>query len=92
MMYLGRIVEQGTAEQVLGAPRHPYTQPLLASVPRLHAGTVPPATPSEPPNPANLPPGCTFNPRCRLAEPACRTGAPPPLVNGLACPPASVLV
>jgi oligopeptide/dipeptide ABC transporter ATP-binding protein len=90
VMYLGRIVEQGSAEQVLGAPRHPYTQALLASVPRLHAGTLPPATPSEPPNPANLPPGCTFHPRCRRAEPACRTGNPPALVNGLACPPASV--
>ena len=87
VMYLGRIVEQGSAEQVLGAPRHPYTQALLASVPRLHAGSVPPATASEPPNPANMPPGCPFNPRCGLAEPACRTGKPPPLVNGLACPP-----
>ena len=90
VMYLGRIVEQGSAEQVLGAPRHPYTQALLASVPRLHAGSVPPATPSEPPNPADLPPGCTFHPRCRRAEPACRTGSPPALVNGLACPPVSL--
>ena len=90
VMYLGRIVEQGSAEQVLGAPRHPYTRALLASVPRLSAGAMPPATPSEPPNPADLPSGCTFHPRCRLAEPACRTGSPPPLVNGLACPPVAL--
>jgi oligopeptide/dipeptide ABC transporter ATP-binding protein len=90
VMYLVRIVEQGSAEQVLGAPRHPYTQALLASVPRLTAGAVPPATPSEPPNPATLPSGCTFHPRCRRAEPSCRTGSPPPLVQGLSCPPVAL--
>jgi oligopeptide/dipeptide ABC transporter ATP-binding protein len=88
VMYLGRIVERGSADQVFGAPRHPYTQALLASVPRLGGGLLPAAA-SEPPNPAALPSGCPFHPRCRRAEPSCRTGEPPPLVHGLACPPAA---
>ena len=77
VMYLGRIVEEGTAAEVLGQPRHPYTRALLASVPRLDARGAAPAAPGEPPNPAAPPPGCAFHPRCPLAIDACREALPP---------------
>ncbi|MBR0658971.1 ABC transporter ATP-binding protein [Neoroseomonas oryzicola] len=90
VMYLGRIVEEGTAAEVLGAPRHPYTRALLGSVPRLAAHGVAPAAPGEPPNPASPPPGCAFQPRCPIAVPACRESMPPlaTLMDGhrLRCP------
>ena len=76
VMYLGRIVEEGAAAEVLGAPRHPYTRALLASVPRLEASGPPPAAPGEPPNPAAPPSGCAFNPRCPIVAPECRAGMP----------------
>jgi len=76
VMYLGRIVEEGSAAEVLGAPRHPYTRALLASVPRLEAGGPPPAASGEPPNPASPPEGCAFHPRCGLAVEACRAALP----------------
>ncbi len=76
VMYLGRIVEEGTAAQVLGAPRHPYTRALLASVPRLDARTILPAGGGEPPNPASPPTGCAFHPRCPIAIDACRRELP----------------
>ncbi len=77
VMYLGRIVEEGTAAEVLGAPRHPYTRALLASVPRLEAGGPPPTASGEPPNPAAPPSGCAFNPRCPIVVPECRVAIPP---------------
>ena len=77
VMYLGRIVEEGASAEVLGAPLHPYTRALLASVPRLAAGGV--VAQGEPPNPAAPPPGCPFHPRCPMAEDRCRGGAAPVL-------------
>jgi oligopeptide/dipeptide ABC transporter ATP-binding protein len=78
VMYLGRIVEQGAADLVLGFPLHPYTQALLSAVPH-----VDPARrkqrivlTGDPPNPENLPPGCAFHPRCRQAFDACGKLAP----------------
>jgi oligopeptide/dipeptide ABC transporter ATP-binding protein len=83
VMYLGRVVEQGAADAVLGSPRHPYTRALLASVPRL--GGVGAVVTGEAPNPAAPPPGCPFHPRCAVAVAACRQGLPPALRDGVAC-------
>lgn len=77
VMYAGEIVERGPVPTVLAHPRHPYTQGLLAAVPRLDApkdapladipGTVPP--------PWAWPTGCAFHPRCPRARPACASPA-----------------
>ncbi len=77
VMYLGRIVERGSAEDVLGGPRHPYTQALLAAVPRLDGRRGERLTvPGDPPSPAKPPSGCHFHPRCPRAEAACRSVYP----------------
>jgi peptide/nickel transport system ATP-binding protein len=64
VMYLGRIVEQGRAEEVLRKPQHPYTRALLSAVPapRLEATAVVIRLPGETPSPANPPAGCHFHP------------------------------
>ena len=74
VMYLGRIVEQGRAEEVLRSPKHPYTQALLSAVPvpRLDAQTAVIRLPGETPSPANPPSGCHFHPRCPQAMDVCR--------------------
>ena len=77
-MYLGRIVELGEAEELIRAPKHPYTTALIAAVPDL--GTAPPALKGEPASALSPPPGCAFHPRCPIAEPAC---AQPQLDVGL---------
>ncbi len=66
VMYLGRIVEIGTTEEVLGRPRHPYTQALLSAVPEPDPTTKRTrlVLAGEPPSPSAPPPGCPFHPRC----------------------------
>jgi len=80
IMYLGRIVEIGPAAEIYASPRHPYTQALLASVPRLNRGhggrTAFRPIAGELPSPLAPPPGCHFHPRCALADARCRSEAP----------------
>ena len=79
IMYLGRIVEIGPAARVYGAPRHPYAQALLDSVPKLRlddaAVTFRPIA-GELPSPLAPPPGCAFHPRCPRATDQCRRDRP----------------
>ena len=78
VMYLGRIVEQGRADEVLRSPRHPYTQALLSAVPapRLDGHTEIIRLFGETPSPANPPDGCHFHPRCPHATDICRQRYP----------------
>ncbi|WP_427920157.1 ABC transporter ATP-binding protein [Streptomyces sp. cg40] len=64
VMYLGRIVETGDAEQVLTAPRHPYTQALLSVLPEAPGDPV--VLSGEPPDPSRIPTGCRFRVRCQI--------------------------
>jgi peptide/nickel transport system ATP-binding protein len=78
VMYLGRIVERGLAEEVLRAPMHPYTQALLSAVPRIDgAGVERIRLEGDLPSPANPPQGCPFAPRCPRVEERCRVSYPP---------------
>ena len=77
VMYGGRIVERGTVDDVFYGSRHPYTRGLLASLPRLEEKLARlTAIDGAPPRLARRPPGCSFHPRCRLADERCRTEEP----------------
>lgn len=80
VMYLGQVVEEAKAADMLAVPLHPYTQALLASAPTLKArrarASVRSVLKGDPPNPADAPKGCHFHPRCPLVQDVCRTTSP----------------
>jgi len=78
VMYLGRIVEEGPARQVIEDPQHPYTKALLSVVPRRDPRhrVEPQILRGETPNPIDVPVGCRFHPRCPIAIDACRETDP----------------
>ncbi len=80
VMYAGKIVEEAPVEALFARPRHPYTQGLIRSIPRVDkagAKTRLEAIPGTVPSLADLPPGCRFAPRCRFAMPICTRAIPP---------------
>ena len=93
VMYLGRIVEVGTTEQILASPQHPYTKALLSVVPE-HERVEQQILTGEAPDPTHIPAGCRFHPRCPLYQSgeaeqmgildAC-TSIDPVQVEGVAC-------
>jgi oligopeptide/dipeptide ABC transporter ATP-binding protein len=80
VMYLGRIVERGPTDAIFADPRHPYTQVLLASVPRPRVdrsrSARRPVPAGDLPSPLDRPAGCVFSTRCPLATDRCRTEVP----------------
>jgi peptide/nickel transport system ATP-binding protein len=81
VMYLGQIVETGTADALAETPKHPYTQALFASAPSMDPDRrmERPPIAGDPPNPIDPPSGCRFRTRCAFAMPRCAEAAPPPI-------------
>ncbi len=78
VMYVGKLVESATTEELFTAPRHPYTEALLSSVPKPdpRLRTEPVELPGEVADPANPPTGCYFHPRCQYCVDLCRSKEP----------------
>ncbi|MGH7306386.1 MAG: ABC transporter ATP-binding protein, partial [Candidatus Rokuibacteriota bacterium] len=76
VMYAGKIVEQAPVRELFDAPKHPYTRALLGSMPKLGSKEPLYSIRGQPPNLADLPPGCSFHPRCSAVMPRCMTEEP----------------
>ncbi|MDR1789218.1 MAG: ATP-binding cassette domain-containing protein [Opitutaceae bacterium] len=76
VMYLGKIVETGPADAIIGHPRHPYTRALVSAIPTIGGNTPRILLPGDPPSPLNPPAGCPFHPRCPFAAEPCRARIP----------------
>jgi len=88
VMYAGRIVEEASVEALFSSPGHPYTEGLIASVPKLGSGvTSLPSIPGSVPDLTMMPVGCKFAPRCKMAFDKCREIEPPliSINNGQKC-------
>jgi len=84
VMYLGRLVETATAEDLFRRPRHPYTEALMSALPLPDPDRRPARIrlAGEPPSPIDPPRGCVFHPRCAYADAACRETVPAPVDLG----------
>ncbi|MBE2270661.1 MAG: ABC transporter ATP-binding protein [Anaerolinea sp.] len=76
IMYAGKIVEEGTTEQIFAEPAHPYTRFLINSLPKFGDKSVRDSVPGSPPSLADLPKGCPFHPRCPHAKDICHQQMP----------------
>ncbi len=76
VMYAGKVVEEAPTKELFKNPKHPYTLGLLHSLPRMEQGKPWSAIPGQPPDPAELGPGCPFEPRCEFRIPQCRQAFP----------------
>ncbi len=76
VMYAGQIVENATTDELFYRPRHPYTERLLQSLPRVGIPVQLQGIPGQPPRAGRFPPGCRFAPRCAYSKPECAADVP----------------
>jgi len=82
VMYAGRVVERAPVMDIYDDPAHPYTKSLLAAAFALTDLSKRTPIPGEPPDPTNLPAGCSFHPRCNVSMKICRRQEPPEIISG----------